>query len=674
MPVSVITDIITWVGMAVDLKIAIAELGLLAYLIIGKGWLDLLRLISFWLDTLIIKYTDRVYTYFDKILSGTIFNETIVTSVMDRVYVFVAIFVIFKLVMLFIKYIVNPEMVSDDKLGAAALVKRVVIGMCLMVFLPIIFSTAMRLQTSVLNDNIFGRLFFEENELKNYEKEKQNMGRTLAFNVFQGFWSLNEAKSSSSFTNMYKTAVELKDPLATGYGLLVINHKSAIVVGDYSIDYFPILSTVLLGYTFYLILKYCIDLVVRVFKFFLLQMLGPLAISDYMVNGDSKDMFKSWVKTTLSVYLIIFIRVFSIWFVMFITHLMGQECTQIAANGTCQDSLLYTIGGDADYLLRGLISVGLLAFLMDLPKMLSTLFGLDLEQDASVKGLMNKVGGVGKMLGMGAMAAGGAALGGAMQGLKNTSSAIKNRAATKLQNQGKLDAKIASGNSPQAQRMKELMKNPMANRKEISALRNEYLQQNPKSAEALDYMRAETNSIGLTVGQIGANNVLRGATRGALAGGGSVLPGVKEAMGSFQQSKGSVERVSQETSKSFAESSAMHAGYRKGGIEAWSEERAEELTGQSNLKQKREEEVKTTVSNAGTNQAQQDLNARQNQPTPNTSKEDAKNISSGENSSPIPTINTDKNVAGTETPKAPEGVNTTSVNPQNNTVSSDDII
>ena len=61
---------------------------------------------------------------------------------------------------------------------------------------------------------------------------------------------------------------------------------------------------------------------------------------------------------------------------------MNTRCETVV-NGVCQDSLLYVVeGGTGDYLLRGLITLGLLAFLMDLPKLFSDIFGLDLEQDA----------------------------------------------------------------------------------------------------------------------------------------------------------------------------------------------------------------------------------------------------------------------------------------------------
>ena len=70
MPVSVITDVITWIELITQIGVSTLELGVMSYLVFGGGWLDMIRLIAFWLDNMIIKYTDVFYSYFEKILAG----------------------------------------------------------------------------------------------------------------------------------------------------------------------------------------------------------------------------------------------------------------------------------------------------------------------------------------------------------------------------------------------------------------------------------------------------------------------------------------------------------------------------------------------------------------------------------------------------------------------------
>lgn len=428
MPVSDITNIITWAELILQMGISTVELGVLTYLVFFDGWLDMIRLISFWLDKTLIKYIDQFYKYFEKILAGEIFSPTVMNNVMKNVYVFVALIVLLKLLLLFMKYLVNPEMVSDDKAGAQALVKRFIIGMCGMLSLPMIFNFAISLQKAILNDNLFGKLLLDKHQLAQYEQNKHQMGRMLAFNVYQAFWNMDKTRvTSRTLLKEYDDALLTLDP-----GVIdSINEKYG---SDYAYDYFPIASCIVLIYVIYLVIKYCLDVVVRMFKLFLLQMVGPLAISDYMVNGDSKEVFKNWLKTSLSVYAMLFVRIFSIWFIAFIMILMQGTCTHFekdpntgAPTEICADeSLLYIAPGEEpDYLLKGIITLGLLALLMDLPKFFSDLFGLDLEQDATVKGIMQKAGSAAKGVGMAGLAVGGAAIGGAISSAKGVFGATK---------------------------------------------------------------------------------------------------------------------------------------------------------------------------------------------------------------------------------------------------------
>ena len=561
MPVSVITDVITWIELIAQIGVSTLELGVMSYLVFGGGWLDMIRLISFWLDNMIIKYTDVFYSYFEKILAGQIFAPDVVDGVMSKVYIFVSLIVLLKIMMLFIKYLINPEMVSDDKIGTHALVKRVLLGMCGMIALPYIFSFSVDVQEAVLNDNLFGQILLTKSELRTFEKNKGQVGRVLAFNVYQAFWNLDTSKvTSSSIKKKYNNAITAKDPGVIGS----INEKFG---EDYAYDYFPIASTVVLLYVIYLIIKYCLDVVVRMFKLFLLQMLGPLAISDYMINGDSKGVFKNWLNTTISVYAMLFVRIFSIWFIAFITILMQKECTTAGADGICTDSLLYVIKGqDPDYLLRGIITLGLLALLMDLPKFFSDILGLDLEQDATVKGLMQKVGGAAKMVGLGAATAGGAALGGAIGGLKGAASAGKNLAANKMQNKGKFDAKVGKMDSDYAKRLSDIKSNnTLTNRQkqqQMDSARKEWMDKNPNAQETADFKRA--NSMANKQATAAFTASAAGAARGGLTGLASAVPVLKEISGGYNQGQGAVDRQQSERSKGYEESRSVEGAYRKG--------------------------------------------------------------------------------------------------------------
>ena len=522
-----VLEAVDWLISAGEIAWSVIEVGLMIYLIFGGGWLDMIRLISFWFDTLVIKYIDQFYSYFDKILANQIFAPDVVDGVMKRVYIFVSLLVLIKVMMLFMKYIANPELVSDEKLGASSLIKRVVLGMCGMLFLPTIFDLGIGIQKAVLSDNLFGKILLEESQIKEFEKDKHRVGRILAFNVYQAFWNIDRSQvTDRGIIDKYEKANTAYDPSAMG-GLFSINEKN----GDtYAIDYFPIASSVVLVYVLYLIIKYCLDVVVRMFKLFLLQMIGPLAISDYMINGDSKDVFKNWMKTTISVYAMLFVRIFSIWFIAFVTQLMKSSCPTALEDGICPDSLLY-MGAEPDYLLRGIITLGLLALLMDLPKFFSDILGLDLEQDASVKGIMQKAGGALKGAAIGGLAIGGAAVGGAVGGFKNGISGL----ADKSKNKGKFDASVANKDAGFKQGMEDIQNNDKLNRVQksmaMNKLRSNWMKDNKNAEETKEFKQANREANAKI--SAGASGFARGAMVAAIA----ATPGLKEAQGGYNQGK-----------------------------------------------------------------------------------------------------------------------------------------
>lgn len=370
------------------------------------GWLAnggiiyLLRGISFWIDCTLVNCIGAIYGYFMTLLEGTMFNKAIVDAVMKNVYIFIGVFVFFRIAMLLIKYMINPELIADQKVGTDALIKRVIIGVLGIIFIPTIFNYSMKLQTAIIKDQLIQQLFIPRDMLKKVSDKVTDGGKGIGTTILSGFINPS-SKASQKIKNEYKKALEQNDLSSIDFnsgGFLGMGYTS------YNYSYFYLVSTFILGYVLYLMLKYCLDIVVRFFKLFLFQLIAPIAMVEYMANGADDGVFKNWKNAVLGSYFMLFTRIMSIWFVLFVMTLMNGQFPTYSG-----DSLL----AKNDYLLKALIMIGLLAFMMDLPKILGNMFGLDLEQESSATGLLKSVGGIIKGVGMGALAAGGAALGGA---------------------------------------------------------------------------------------------------------------------------------------------------------------------------------------------------------------------------------------------------------------------
>ena len=377
-----------------------SEIAIITWLVSG-GIIYVLRGISFWIDSLLVNFISSIYGSFMTLLKGTMFNEEVVNQLLTNVYVFIGVIVFFRIAMLIIRYLMNPELVSDEKAGVNSLIKRVIIGMCGIIAIPLIFDKATELQAAIIEDQVIQQIIIPSDMIDATSKKVNDGGKYIGTYVFAGFINPS-AKASNAIKNEYNIALEKGDLSSIDFnsgGFLGIGYT------DYDYSYFYLISTFVLGYVLYLMLKYCLDIVVRFFKLLLYQLMAPIAMVEYMINGAENGVFKTWKSAVLSTYFMLFVRVLSIWFVIFVMTLMSGEYSMYS-DGT----LLAT----DDFLLRALIIIGLLAFMMDLPKIVGNIFGLDLEQESSATGMLKSIGGIAKGLGMGALAMGGAALGGAV--------------------------------------------------------------------------------------------------------------------------------------------------------------------------------------------------------------------------------------------------------------------
>ena len=355
-------DPVQWVFLGIELVIQASIIKILLWLFQG-GWKFVLRTIGFDLDTLLTSVIARVYEYFMDILSQDLFNELVITELMKNMYVFVGLIMFFRLLMLLIKYLVDPDLVGDKKIGVNALVQRVIIGLMGILFIPTIFDVALSLQKSILLDNLIQQIIVPKNMLSSVKAKQKDGGKYIGTYVLAGFISPGE-NASSKTKNEYESAIANGD-----LSSLSTLRKDGFLVGEYEYNYFYLLSTFCLCYVLFQMIKYTLDIITRYLRMMIYQILAPVAMIEYMINGSDDGVFKSWKNGILSTYFMLFVRVMAMWLVVFITALMASGPNNAYVHG----SLL----AKDDYLLRALIIIAVIGFMMDLPKIMGQIFGLD---------------------------------------------------------------------------------------------------------------------------------------------------------------------------------------------------------------------------------------------------------------------------------------------------------
>ena len=392
-------DIIGNILIGLQLAEGILQTVLLIW-VVKSGWKWILRTIGFSLDLKFAQYIGMFYGYFQKMLNGTILNEEVVNDILNNIYIFIGVILLFRLFMVLIKYLINPDLIADAKLGANSLIKRVIIGIAGIILMPTIFNIALDLQYAILDDNLIQQIIIPKDYQAEVKKISSKGGQYIATYVLAGFVSPNENASQKNI-DRYNKGIKNGD-----LGVLEhhVNDGGFMNSDKYEFDYAYVITTLVMGYVLLQMAKYCLDLATRCFKLLLYRMLAPVAMIEYMIKGPDDGVFKSWKSAVLGTYFMIFVRVMAIWFVVFLCALMQADAGDIYVSG----SLI----AEDDNLLRAIILIAMLAFMMDLPKYVGQVFGLDLEQQSSADGLLKSVTGVIKGAVVGAVAAGGAAVGG----------------------------------------------------------------------------------------------------------------------------------------------------------------------------------------------------------------------------------------------------------------------
>ena len=124
----------------------------------GQWLMEQARKWGIYFDKLLLKYANLVYNYFVQILEGTLFTPALIDGIMNRLYIVVGLVIFFKLSTLAMKYIASPEAFLDGKAGGEQLIKRILFGSVLIILMPLIFDIAMNLQTTIISDNLIGKL------------------------------------------------------------------------------------------------------------------------------------------------------------------------------------------------------------------------------------------------------------------------------------------------------------------------------------------------------------------------------------------------------------------------------------------------------------------------------------------------------------------------------------
>ena len=396
------------------------------YILSVNMWFQkLMKQFFFGIDQVVYNAISSIYDLLISIARTSVLSQADILDMADRIYKLLAIFMIFKVTLSLITYVVNPDDFSDKSKGISKLVTNIVISLGMLILTPYIFNMAYRLQTIILEDNTLATLIFDESENATEESGGDfinTAGDEIAFITMSAFFTPNT--SITEFQNCIELTIEggnvnpdcsgLKTDgtyeqdktktqtmaalSATNGGTFPMTALQNYVVGienknlglmfrqemaiatvndneDFVMDYKFIFSTVVGVVVALLLITFCMDVALRSIKLSFLQLIAPIPILSYVDPKSGKDgMFKKWYQLCFKTYLSLFIRLLALYFAIYIISRIDNMVDIV--NGSTQVNLLVKI----------FIIIGALMFAKQLPKILE---GLGIKLDGDGKFFLN---------------------------------------------------------------------------------------------------------------------------------------------------------------------------------------------------------------------------------------------------------------------------------------------
>lgn len=403
---------------------------------------NLFRALMFFLDEVIYGLIPLIYRLFIYLSELNLFSDnpnSPIQNLVSHIYVLLGIFMLFKVSFSLLQYIVDPNAFRDSSKGIGKLVTNVLVTLVLLVSVPSIFSLAMDIQTEIVQSNAIGQLIMgttagvvelkDDNSYEISDEAVEQMAKDLQYMLYGAFYSVNRdvmvegrilgaCAGSSGVLGSVDMATEPclsalqtnlpEDAISNGVNLYtffkykddgeIIDRRDFSKFdtllswkdnGDYVISYLPFISAATGIYVVFLLISFCVDLAIRAIKLCFLQILAPIAIVSYIDPKEtiSNGKLNSWIKECASTYFSLFLRLATIFLVMFVVSMISST---LLSNGQAE-SYIEGVPQDTSYniWIYVFLVIGAFMFAKQVPNIIEKIFGIKGTGDLNLNPFKN---------------------------------------------------------------------------------------------------------------------------------------------------------------------------------------------------------------------------------------------------------------------------------------------
>lgn len=421
-------------------------------------FLGVIRQIFAFIDTVAFSLVEVAYNLIDEFSKAHFFDGEVVTQVRNNLYVIIGIFALFRIALILVNSIINPDKLNEKGNGVGNVLINLLIMFVLLVATPLIFNEALDLQETIVSGNYIQKMFLDPGSLEKLE----NPGKMMQSVAISSLITLNDdVVVDGTCTGECQDAVEEYEEMRkTGFTMpriaLYVDNKGTGSDGKKAFVYdYMILVTFAAGlFITYTLFKFAIDIAIRMVKLTALQILAPMFIATYIDPKYAKSgPFNNWLKEVGKTYISLFTRLAIVSIMLLLLALVDK----VDLSGGIPKLLLL---------------IAVLIFAKEAPKWIANLIGV--SDDGLDGGILKKLGSA-ALIG-GAITKGANALGGAAGGLASGAhNQLKNRRAQRKQIRDKEGLNSGAGKKARQARQDFYDKNGLSNAKysdKVKALRD----------------------------------------------------------------------------------------------------------------------------------------------------------------------------------------------------------
>lgn len=391
------------------------------------SWLSIPRSIGIWIDSIAYGLIDNIYNLINTLANTELFSSTAINEIMQNTYILVSILAFFRIAILLINAIINPDKLNDKESGLVQILRNLVLMFVFLVIVPIAFSTLRDIQAKVVEGNYINKIFLGQDSV-----DGKNPGKVMEKIAIGALVYPDEKLASKSTDKNGNTIYKLKDE-CTGNCKKAIEAYNDMMTSDsgvnwatlslyigtsvkvdgevvYAYHYYFIVTLLVGGIMVWVMLSFALDIAVRAVELAILEVLAPLFIATYVDPKWAKSgPFHNWLTQVGKTYASLFIK-------------LGILAIMLLLIGLIDD-----LNGGA--FINIFVLLGILIFAKKAGEWFAKLIGVG-SDSTSLGGFVKKLGSaalIGGALTKGSRAAAGASIG-AAQTIHN---ANKNRRAQK---------------------------------------------------------------------------------------------------------------------------------------------------------------------------------------------------------------------------------------------------